>query len=214
MSLARESASSPAVWSTAFWLTLMVGAALWSPTAGWGLILAHSPTNPTCGGRDGPALPKLPLRHGSVVPYARLTRERRLVAISGADLAGNLVGVVVALSLAVSGAGAISLAGQYVTLYVVRAIILNSLAFVRPSFVFQPAMLKSHMSTGSSVVCSRLADFAGRLTENLVFRPHLRSAALGTFTFANQIPRFVCEAASGPLWAALYAHAFARATPP
>lgn len=206
-SLARETTQSRDVWSTAFWLVLLVGVALMIITAGWGLILAQLSHQP----RVASVMALLSLSFlfvtASVVPYARLTRERRLAMISGADLAGNLAGAAVAVSLAFSGAGAMSLAAQYVVLYVVRAIVLNLVAFVRPSFVFRPSALKSHVSTGSSLVCSRLADFSGRLVENLVFSRSFGPVALGTFTFANQVPRFVCEAASGPLWGALYAHA-------
>ena len=206
-SLAREPTQSREIWSTAFWLVLMVGAALTLTVAGWGVILAQLSREP----RVAEVMALLSVSFLfvtlSVLPYARLTRERRLAAISGADLVGNLLGASVAVVLALGGAGAMSLAAQDVILYVVRGSVLNRRAFVRPSLVVRPSMLKSHVSTGSALVSSRLVDFAGRLVENLVFGRVFGPAALGTFTFANQVPRFVCEAASGPLWGALYAHA-------
>ncbi|MFJ7438104.1 oligosaccharide flippase family protein [Methylorubrum thiocyanatum] len=206
-SLAREPTQSREIWSTAFWLVLMVGAGLTLIVAGWGVILAQLSREPRVADVMGLLSVSFLFVTVSVLPYARLTRERRLAAISGADLAGNLIGAAVAVMLALGGAGAMSLAAQYVILYLVRGSVLNLLAFVRPSLVFRPAMLKAHVSTGSALVASRLVDFAGRLVENLVFGRNFGPAALGTFTFANQVPRFVCEAASGPLWGALYAHA-------
>lgn len=206
-SLAREPTQSQDVWSTAFWLVLMVGIGLSLTVAGWGVFLAQLSQEPRVAGVMGLLSVSFLFVTVSVLPFARLTRERRLATISMADLAGSLCGAAVAVGLALRGAGALSLAAQYVVLYFVRAGVLNLIAFVRPSFLFRPSVLKSHVSTGSALVCSRLVDFAGRLVENLVFGRLFGPAALGTFTFANQVPRFVCEAASGPLWGALYAHA-------
>lgn len=206
-SLAREPTQSREIWSTAFWLVLMVGVGLTLTVAGWGAILAQLSHEPRVAGVMGLLSVSFVFVTVSVLPYARLTRERRLAAISGADLAGSLVGAAVAVALALRGAGALSLAAQYVVLYLVRGCVLNLLAFVRPGLVFRPSVLRAHVSTGSALVCSRLVDFAGRLVENLLFGRLFGPAALGTFTFANQVPRFLCEAASGPLWGALYAHA-------
>lgn len=206
-SLARERTQSLEIWSSAFWLVLIVGITLMLSVAGWGVLLARLAHEPRVTGVMALLSVSFVFVTLSVLPSARLTRDRRLAAIAGADLAGNLVGVATAVMLAYGGAGAISLAAQYVMLYFVRAIILNRLAFVRPSLIFRPSSLKAHVSTGSSLVCSRMVDFVGRLVENLVFGRTFGPAALGTFTFGNQVPRFVCEAASGPLWGALYAHA-------
>ncbi|MGC5778809.1 oligosaccharide flippase family protein [Methylobacterium sp. NFXW15] len=206
-SLAREPLESRDVWSTAFWLVLILGVLLGVLIAGWGMVLASLSNEPRVANVMSLLAFSFILVTSAVLPYARLTRERRLVAISSADLAGNLTGAAVAVTLAVSGAGALSLAAQYVTLYLVRSIVLNAIAFVPPDFTFRLTVLKSHISTGSSLVCSRLADFAGRFAENLAFGRMFGPAALGTYTFANQVPRFVCESASNPLWGALYAHA-------
>lgn len=206
-SLAREPLESKDVWSTAFWLVLIVGISLSAVLSGWGIVLAQLSHEP----RVASVMALLSISFlfvtSAVLPLARLTRERRLVVISGADLAGNLTGAAIAVTLAFSGAGAMSLAVQYVVTFFVRSIILNLVAFVPPSRIFRLSALTSHISTGSSLVCSRLADFSGRLAENLIFSRMFGAPALGTYTFANQVPRFMCEAASGPVWGSLYAHA-------
>ncbi|WP_342167392.1 oligosaccharide flippase family protein [Methylobacterium sp. SD21] len=206
-SLARESTDSEEVWSTAFWLVLAVGIGLGGILTVWGLVLAQLSHQPRVAGVMAVLAISPIFVTSSVLPVARLTRDRNLVAISKADLAGNLVGAAVGVGLALAGAGAMSLAAQYVVIFFVRTCILNLVAFRCPCFVFKPSVLKSHISTGSSLVCQRLADFSGRLVENLLFSRLFGAAALGTYTFANQVPRFVCEAASGPVWGALYAHA-------
>ncbi len=168
-SLAREPLESKDVWSTAFWLVLIVGISLSAVLSGWGIVLAQLSHEP----RVASVMALLSISFlfvtSAVLPLARLTRERRLVVISGADLAGNLTGAAIAVTLAFSGAGAMSLAVQYVVTFFVRSIILNLVAFVPPSRIFRLSALTSHISTGSSLVCSRLADFSGRLAENLIF---------------------------------------------
>ena len=206
-SLARESETSTLVWSTAFWLLVGVGIALAVIVSGWGLVLsmlAHEPGVSTL--MSFLSLSFVPIA-ASVLPSARLTRQGRLLVFAGADMSSAIVGALVAVTLAVSGWGAKSLAAQYVTGFLIRAVILNAVAFVKPTLEFELSSLRYHLSTGSSLLGGRLSDFAGRLMENLFYGRSFGAAALGLFTFANQVPRFVCEAASGPIWGALYAHA-------
>jgi O-antigen/teichoic acid export membrane protein len=175
--------------------------------SGWGVVLAILSHEPGVSGLMSFLSLSFILITTSVLPSARLTRQGRLVVFAGADLSSAIVGAVVAVTLAATGWGAKSLAAQYVTSFLIRATILNSVAFVRPTFEFRLSSLRHHLSTGSSLLGGRLSDFAGRLMENLLYGRSFGAAALGLYTFANQAPRFVCEAASGPIWGALYAHA-------
>ncbi len=106
-----------------------------------------------------------------------------------------------------TGFGAKSLAAQYLFTYTLRAIILNGEAFVRPRWQFQFSALSSHLSMGSALLGVKMADFLGRMVENVLYGRAFGAGGLGVYTFANQAPRFICEAASGPIWAALYAFA-------
>lgn len=206
VSLARERGYNPTLWSTAFWLMLGVGISLAAVVAGWGVVLARISGEP----KILPVMATLSLSllflTASVLPTARIMQQGRLVILSASDVVSALVGSAVAVVLAWQGAGAMSLAVQYVTVFLTRAVILNANSFVRPTFAFRLAELKDHISTGTSIIASRLADFSGRLAENLIYGRAFGVAALGTFTFANQVPRFLGEAASNPIWAALYTH--------
>lgn len=207
VSLAREKDYNPTLWSTAFWLMLGVGIVLAAVVVGWGVVLARISGEP----KILPVMATLSLSllflTGSVLPTARLMQQGRLVTLSVADVISALAGSIVAVALAWEGAGAMSLALQSVTVFLTRAVILNANAFVRPSFTFKLAEMKDHISTGTSIIASRLADFSGRLAENLIYGRAYGVAALGTFTFANQVPRFLGESVSNPIWAALYTHA-------
>lgn len=206
-SLAREDEASTVVWSTAFWVLLGTGVALALIVSGWGVLLAGFAHEP----RLSPIMAFLSISFVlitmSVLPMARMTRRGNLVIYAGADVVSTLIGAALAVTLAAAGAGAWSLAVQYVVGFAVRAVILNVAAFQPPTLVFQPRRLARHITTGSAVLGSRLFDFAGRLVENVVFGRSFGAAALGTYTFANQAPRFICEAAQNPVWAALFAHA-------
>ncbi len=206
-SLAREGDDDPVVWSTAFWVVLGLGVVLTALVSSWGAILSVLSHEPRLAGLMGFLSLSLFLISTSILPSARLTRQGRLGIFAGADVVSTTIGAVVAVVLAARGEGAWSLAVQYVTGFLIRAIILNGVAFARPTLQFRLSSLRGHLSTGSAMLGSRLAEFAGRLLENLFYQRIFGASGLGTYTFANQAPRFICEAASNPLWAALYAHA-------
>jgi O-antigen/teichoic acid export membrane protein len=206
-SLARESRDATLVWSTAFWLLLLVGVTLAAIVIGLGFALAALAKEPRVSSLMALLSISLIMIAASALPSANLTRQGRLVVFAAADLTSTIAGAAFAVALAASGVGAKSLAAQYVTYYTIRAAILNGAAFVRPTLQFQLSALLGHLSTGGALLGIKLADFSGRLVENVVYGRVFGATGLGLYTFANQAPRFICESASGPVWAALYAHA-------
>jgi PST family polysaccharide transporter len=120
------------------------------------------------------------------------------------ELAANVGGAGLGLALAFHGAGVWSLAAQTVTIFGVRAVLVNCAAFERPKFEFDLGMLRSHLTTGGFVVGARSCDLVGRMFENIIFGAGLGTASLGIYTFANQVPRFVCESAGNICWDILY----------
>ena len=197
-SMAREPSDATIVWSTAFWLTLLVGVALSGVVVGWGFLLGALTHEPRVTKLMALLSISLVMIAASALPSANLTRQGRLVVFAAADLSSTIIAASLAVALAASGAGAMSLAVQYVTYYTIRATMLNAVAFVRPRFEFRLSAVVGHLSVGSSLLGAKLADFSGRLVENLLYGRAFGAAGLGLYTFANQAPRFVCEAASGP----------------
>ena len=206
-SLAREPLESTLVWSTGFWLILGVGAALSLFVIGWGYALAILAREPRVSGLMTFFSVSLLMISLGALPTARLTREARLTIFAGADVISTVTGASVGVSLALIGFGAKSLAAQYVAYYTLRAIILNGEAFVRPRLQFSLSALSGHLSMGSALLGVKMSDFLGRMIENVLYGRAFGAVGLGVYTFANQAPRFICEAASGPVWAALYAFA-------
>jgi PST family polysaccharide transporter len=206
-SLAREDESSTEVWSTAFWVLLALGVVLGLVTFCWGIVLAHLARVPKLSEIMGVLSFTFIFISISVLPTARMMRSGNLVAYAAADFLATFVGAIVAVCLALLQAGAMSLAVQYVVVYAVRALVLNLVASYRPRREFKLSSLHTHLMTGGFLLGGRLVEFASRLSENLIFGRTFGAAALGTYTFANQVPRFICEAASNPTWSALYSRA-------
>lgn len=211
ISLAREPENSP-IWSTAFWTLLGAGIVLAAFLDGSGIVLGvflHQPRLPQimavlsltviCITITAPAL-------------ARLDRQGRMAIGAIADLAGNALGITLAIICAFHGAGAWSLVVQYCTIFLTRCIIVNAAAFHLPRFEFSAHLLRSHITVGGLVVGTRASEYFTRMAENLTIGHILGPASLGLYIFSNQIPRFVCDTAGGPLWLAFYVRAL-RSTP-
>jgi PST family polysaccharide transporter len=206
ISLAREPESSR-VWSTAFWVLLFTGTTLSLLLTAIGFVEGHLIHQPRVPALMAALSVTVVLMTVTVPAMARLDRRGRIAVGSFADLAANLLGVCIGLTLAFHGAGAWSLAAQYLSVFVVRAAIVNAVAFVKPKFEFYPHLLHAHLSVGGLVVGTRMADYFGRMVENLVVGQTLGTATLGRYAFSNQITRYVTEMVANPLWMTLYIRA-------
>jgi PST family polysaccharide transporter len=217
VSLAREPETSTIVWSTAFWVLLITGVFLALGVSAWGIVmgaLTHQPRLPALIALMSISLILMTI---TVASSARLTRRGRLGTGAAADLVATMSGFALAIISARHGAGAYSLAIQYVSGFAVRSIWINLAVFERPRFEFQLSSLKSHLITGSSLIGQKLVDFVERLTGAGLLTRLLGAVSLGQYTFSTQVARFSTEAAGNPIWAAIYVQAIrndARSTLP
>ena len=206
VSLVKEPDSST-IWSTAFWALLGIGIVMAATLTCTGFalgIVLHQPRLPEIMAALSATIVLMTM---TVPPVARLDREGRFAVGAGADMLGNVIGTCLGVLLAFNGAGAWSLVGQYVAIYLFRALVVNWAAFKMPTLEFRPHLLGSHFATGGLVIGVRISDFAGRMLENLTMGSTLGTASVGLYSFSNQIPRFVCESFSSPLWLSLYIRA-------
>jgi O-antigen/teichoic acid export membrane protein len=205
--LAREREDAVLIWSSAFWALLMMGIVLALGATSIGMLLGNLTGQPRLPGLIGLLSVSLVFLTLSVVPSARLTRRKRLVVGAGAELSATLAGAAVGIAMAWRGAGAWSLAAQYLTTYAVRATVLNFAAFHLPRAEFSMVALWPHFMSGGIFIGSRISEYAGRMTENLLVDRIFGTALLGDYTFANQISKFATDAAANVVWAALYVQA-------
>lgn len=206
-SLARENLETHAVWASAFWAVHGLALLLVVGVIGWSFLLAYITNQPQLPALMATLSIALIFLASSVLPMARMLRKGRLHVGALADLVATVLGAGLGIVLAYRGAGAWALVGQYVVTFAIRACIMNLMAFEMPAFVFDLRQLRPHLLLGGSIVGSKLADYAGRITENALVSSKFGANTLGVYGFANQIPRFLCESASNPLWAVLYVQA-------
>jgi len=203
-SLARESADNHRIWSSAFWALQIMGIALTLGVSGLGFViaaLAHQPRLPAV----MMALSIIFLMVASaVLPSARLTQKGRLAFTPVADMIGNLLGAGIGVYCAFHGYGVWSMVAQYISTYFFRTVVLNVAEFYVPRFHFDVEGLKTHIQMGGAITATRLIDFGGRIIENTQISRVLGAAVLGSFGFANQVSRFLCESASNSIWTNLY----------
>ena len=203
-SLAKERSPDPTVWNTAFYVMLALGVCLVGVVNGCGLVLSHIMQEP----RIYPLMALLSVSFlfiaVSTLPGARLIQRNDLVGPSAVDTIATFIGAIAAIVFAWRGYGAMSLAVQSVTTFGVRAVGLNALAFELPGRKLSLATLAHHLNTGGVLVGTRLVDMFCRIAENILFSLAFGPAALGAYTFANQVSRFLCESASNPIWHATF----------
>jgi PST family polysaccharide transporter len=206
-SLAKERSADPAVWTTAFYVMLALGIGLAGVVNLCGFGLAHIMREPRLMGLMSLLSVSLLFIAVSTLPAARMYQRNDLVSFSVIDMLAAAIGAGVGLVFAYNGYGASSLAIQSVTTFGVRAVGLNVVAFEVPGRTFSLAALAGHVGTGGVLVGTRLVDMVCRFVENVLFSLAFGPAALGAYTFANQICRFFCESVSNPVWSATYAQA-------
>ena len=205
-SLAKEKSPDPTVWNTAFYVMLALGVCLVGVVNVCGLVLAQVMQEP----RIYPLMALLSVSFLFIaancerLPGARLIQRNDLVGPSAVDTIATFIGAIAAVVFAWRGYGAMSLAVQSVTTFGVRAIGLNALAFELPGRKISFATLAGHLNTGGILVGTRLVDMFCRIAENILFSLAFGPAALGAYTFANQVSRFLCESASNPIWHATF----------
>jgi PST family polysaccharide transporter len=205
--LAREEESAVLIWSSAFWALLVIGITLALAVASLGMLLGYFTQQPRLSGMIALLSLSLVFLSLSVLPSARLLRRKHLGIGAGVELVSAVISAVIAVSLAWYGAGAWSLAVQYVSSFAIRAILLNLSAFRLPELAFDLRALQPHLVSGGLMVGSRIADTSGRVAETFFIDRIFGTTLLGNFTFANQVSKFATEAAANVIWSALYVQA-------
>ena len=203
--LARESEDNIILWSTAFWLLLLVCCLMSFGVIISGFILASISGHPVLIGLMSLLSLSLPMLALMVVADARLTRRGNLLYHCGSDLAGLIVGIFLGLLAAYHGAGPWSLGIQYVSAFALRALILTFSAGTRPSLYFRVSSLRNHAPVGGWLIVMRLVDTVGKIFETVLFGKIFGAVQLGSYTLAFQFVRFGCESVTNPLLSAFYA---------
>ncbi|MFC7788609.1 lipopolysaccharide biosynthesis protein [Microbacterium sp. MAHUQ-60] len=173
--------------STAFWYSALSGLMLSV------LLVASAPLLESLFGVPGVAgvisamAPAVIFVSLAAVPIALLRRGMRFRALSIQAAVAALVGQIVAIAMAVSGAGVWALVAQVVVAQVVTMIAAWVAARWRPSRAFDWTQFRTMFSFGSKVVGVNAIAMGRQWAENAIISNVLGAAALGQLTVAQRL---------------------------
>jgi PST family polysaccharide transporter len=206
MSLVRTPASERRVWSTCFWLTVLLGLALSA------IMVAFAPLAAMLFEEAElfPIIAALALtifaQSLCTVPGAALQQKQRFHAIAGLEIVAVMSGIGVAVWMGMHGFGAWALVGQQLAFFALRLVGTFALAGFRPLWVLDIGEVKEHLRFGRDMLSTNIVGFFSRSSDNWVIGKMLDVAAVGHYAMAIQFARLPMMLISGPLQYVLYSH--------
>ena len=173
--------------STAFWMSVISATGLFALAVLIAPLVAAFYREP----QVGPVLVALAscfvLTALSSTQKALLTRDMDFRALELRQIAATLVAAVVAIALALSGAGVWAIVAQSIVFSLIAAVLLWLQSPWRPSRRFSRAALRDLGGFGANVTGTQLLFFLNRNVDNLLIGRALGSAALGVYNIAYQL---------------------------
>lgn len=205
VSLVRTPATQRVVWSTFFWLSVLLGL---------GLSLAMMAIAPVAAvAFEEPRLTAIVMTLAvavfvqsiACVPGAALQQQQKFRVVAVIDICALLLGIVTAVVVATHGGGAWALVWQQLVFYGLRVACVFYYSGFRPQVVFTMAEVKEHLAFSKNVLSVNLVGFFTRSVDNLIVGKILGAAAVGVYSMAFQFARLPVMLISGPLNYVLYA---------
>jgi len=203
-SLVRIDDNASVAWSTAFWASNLLMLAL--------AILVFLLSWPSAAFFNQPGLTPImmtlalaPLLLGIVeIPAASLLQKEKFQWLAGAEFAGALAGIVVALVVAFQGGGAWALVWQHLTQRIGKAIVVLVASRFSVRFVFNPDRLVEHFAFMRDTAAWSMVMFVGRQADTLIVGKFLGAATLGLYNIAVRIMQLPVNILGGSLHSAIY----------
>jgi O-antigen/teichoic acid export membrane protein len=205
-SLLRSGSGKKELWSTCFWVTVILGTAfsllivLAAPLVSFFFKEPH--LEPLL---KALALIMLP-QAASTIPEAYLRHNHKFGIIAGTEAAAMAGGLLAASFVAYEGGGAWALIAQQLVLYGMRFVLTFWFAKFWPLLVFDLLNIREHLIFGRNVLG---ASFMGAVTQsldNLIIGRTLGSHLLGFYSMAFLFVRLPLRIITGPLEYVIYAH--------
>jgi O-antigen/teichoic acid export membrane protein len=159
MSLIRTPASEREEWSTCFWVSVLFGVFLTVILAGLGKAIAIVFAEP--------ALPQMVtalaftvvLQAVFLIPRAAQQQQHQFGVIAATEITAIALGMMAAVTIAVSGGGAWALVGQQVVFFGVRVVLTVWLSPFRPLMTMKGHLLKGHVAFSRDVLANKVLVF-------------------------------------------------------
>ena len=205
MSLVRSSASSRRVWSTCFWLSVLVGvvlAAIMTASAPVASRLLHEP-------RVSPIIIALAIavliQSITIIPMTTLQQQQRFNIIAAIEIGSVAVGIGVAVLIAVWGGGVWALVGQQLSYSAMKLAATLLLSPFRPVWVLDLPSVMEHLTFSREILTVNMIVFLTRSLDNFIIGSVLGAAAVGVYSMTWQFLNLPLMVVAGPLQYVLYA---------
>ncbi|MDE2336851.1 MAG: oligosaccharide flippase family protein, partial [Alphaproteobacteria bacterium] len=205
-SLLRDAAESEDVWSSCFWLTILLGA---------GLALLIMLVAPLAAGffKEPPLRPLVTAlalvivpQAAATIPEAYLRHNHRFGTIAWTEAAAIAGGLAAAIIVAFKGGGAWALIAQQLALYTLRFSLTFWRSGFRPCLSFSLRGLREHLVFGRNVLGANFMMTLTQSQDSLIIGKMLGSWLLGFYTMAFLFVRLPLRIIAGPLEYVIYAH--------
>lgn len=205
MSLVRTSSAEKHIWSTCFWLSLLLGLALALLMVIIAPLSAHILEEPKLSPIIMTLAAVIIAQAASAVPGAALQQDHKFRLVAGIEIVTTLVGIAAAVIIGLNGGGAWALVGQQLVFYSLRVALTFRFSSFRPTREFRFGDVREHLLFGRDVLGVNLVQFFTRSLDNLIIGKVLASAAVGIYSMAFQFARIPFMLVTGPLQYVLYA---------
>ena len=205
-SLVRADSNKAEVWSTSFWLTILLG-------LGFGLFIALLAPLAAMFFNEDRLLPIIlalsalvVFQAGATIPEAVLRQRHKFGTIAATEMSAVAAGIGTAVVMGMHGFGAWALVGQQLALYILRFVMTFWFSGFRPRFIYSFQEVKEHLLFGRDVIGANLINYVGQTSDSFVVGKFLGSAVLGIYSMAFLFVRLPLRMIAGPLQYVIYAH--------
>jgi O-antigen/teichoic acid export membrane protein len=205
-SLLRNTPEKKDVWSTCFWLTVVLGIGfsllimLMAPIAAYFFKEPH--LEPLLLALALVVLPQA----AATIPEAYLRQNHKFGIIAGTEAAAMAGGIIAACFVAFKGGGAWALIAQQLVLYSLRFLLTFWFAKFWPRMVLDLRDVKEHLVFGRNVLGASFMMTLTQSLDSLIIGKILGSWLLGFYSMAFLFVRLPLRIITGPLEYVLYAH--------
>lgn len=205
-SLVRTDSNRSEVWSTSFWLTILLG-------LGLGLFIALLAPLAAAFFNEERLLPIILVlsalvvfQAGATIPEAVLRQRHKFGTIAATEMTAVAAGIGTAVFIGMNGGGAWALVGQQLALYILRFVMTFWFSGFRPRLVYTFKEVKEHLLFGRDVIGANLINYVAQSSDSFVIGKFLGSAVLGIYSMAFLFVRLPMRMIAGPLQYVIYAH--------
>lgn len=205
-SLIKEDENNKVVWSSSFWMTVLIGLVLTLVCIVVSPLVAFGFGEPDLGPVTRALAVIAFLQAAATVPGVRLQKHGRFSTIAVIEVISMVLGLGVALLTALKGFGYWALVFQQVTQFTVRAGLTIPISGYRPLAVLRVSALGEHLRFGRSMLGNNLVLNLSQSLEVIIVGHMLGTAAAGVFSMAFLFARLPSRIIAGPLNFVIYSH--------